>query len=138
MDRPASGSGVRREARGAKKVVHMTSAHPADDTRIFAKECRTLSAAGYEVHLVAQGADDALRHHVRIWGVPAPASGRRLVRMTLTVVSVYRRARSLGADLYHFHDPELMTAALLLARAGRPVVYDAHEDLAATMLDKRW
>src|SRR3954452_16207291 len=116
----------------------MTSAHRPDDTRIFAKECRTLAAAGYAVHLVAPGAQDVVRDGVRIWGVPPPASGRRLTRMTATVQDVYRRARSIGADLYHFHDPELMTAALLLARSGRDVIYDAHEDLAATMLDKPW
>jgi glycosyltransferase involved in cell wall biosynthesis len=60
------------------------------------------------------------------------------MRMTSTVLKIYRRARSVGADLYHFHDPELMPLALLLARSGTPVIYDAHEDLAATMLDKPW
>ncbi len=63
---------MNRERSGAKTVVHMTSAHRADDTRIFAKECRTLSAAGYEVHLVAQGTDDALRDDVRIGASPRP------------------------------------------------------------------
>jgi glycosyltransferase involved in cell wall biosynthesis len=58
--------------------------------------------------------------------------------MTSTVLQVYQRARSIGADLYHFHDPELMPVALLLAGAGRPVIYDVHEDVAATILDKPW
>jgi glycosyltransferase involved in cell wall biosynthesis len=116
----------------------MTSVHAPDDARIFAKECRTLAAAGYDVHLIAPKADDEVSHGVRIWGVRAPRSGHRLERMTSTVLQVYRRARSIGAELYHFHDPELMPIATLLARSGRPVIYDAHEDLAAAMLDKPW
>jgi glycosyltransferase involved in cell wall biosynthesis len=119
-------------------VVHMTSVHSPDDPRIFAKECRTLSAAGYDVHLVAPTGDDEVHDGVRVWSVPPPESDRRLARMTSTVMQVYRRARSIDADLYHFHDPELMPAALALAGAGKPVIYDVHEDLAAATLDKAW
>jgi glycosyltransferase involved in cell wall biosynthesis len=121
-----------------RRVVHLTSAHDADDTRIFLKECRTLASAGYEVHLIAPSAADRVDGGVRTWGVHGARSGNRLVRMTLTVGKVYRRARSLAGDLYHFHDPELMPIALLLARDGAPVVYDVHEDLAASLSDKPW
>jgi glycosyltransferase involved in cell wall biosynthesis len=116
----------------------MTSAHEADDTRIFAKECRTLAAAGFDVHLVAPDARDEMHDGVHTHGVPAPRSGVRRARMSATASEVHRRARALGADLYHFHDPELMPAGVLLARSGAPVVYDAHEDFAATVLDKAW
>jgi glycosyltransferase involved in cell wall biosynthesis len=120
------------------RVVHLTSAHPPDDPRIFVKECRTLARAGYDVHLVAPQAGDDVRDGVRRWGLAARPGSNRLVRMSWTVLLAYRRARSLRAGLYHFHDPELIPIALLLARAGTPVVYDAHEDLAADILDKPW
>ena len=43
------------------------------------------------------------------------------------------------ADVYHVHDPELLPAALWLARTtGRPVVYDVHEYLGQTARTKRW
>lgn len=119
-------------------VVHMTSVHQPDDTRIFLKECRTLAAAGYEVHLIAPDAADNVESGVRLWSVRRPGSGRRLARMTATTLQAYRRAASLDADLYHFHDPELMPVALLLARTGARVIYDAHEDLAAAVADKSW
>lgn len=125
-------------ATGSPRVVHLTSAHAPSDVRIFVKECQTLAAAGYEVHLIAPGADDGVRHGVRTHGVVAHGEDERLGRMTSTVLAVHRRARALGADLYHFHDPELMPVGLRLAHSGAAVVYDAHEDVAATVLNKDW
>lgn len=120
------------------RAVHMTTVHQADDVRIFAKECRTLAALGYDVHLVAASGPSRVRDGVVVWGVGARASSGRLIRMTRTVEEVLRTARALDADIYHLHDPELIPAGLLLARQGKRVVYDAHEDLPADILDKPW
>ena len=116
----------------------MTSVHQPDDVRIFAKECRTLAELGYDVHLVAASASSGVRDGVHVHGVGAPGSSGRLVRMTRTVAEVLRTARELDADVYHLHDPELIPAGLVLARDGKRVVYDAHEDLPADILDKAW
>jgi glycosyltransferase involved in cell wall biosynthesis len=117
--------------------VHLTSAHPSDDPRIFAKECRSLAAAGYDMHLVAVGTD-RLTDGVRVWGVAKPIDERRAVRMTRTVADVARRAVALDSDVYHLHDPELIPVGLALATAGRNVVYDAHEHLPGSVLVKDW
>ncbi|MGH7498886.1 MAG: glycosyltransferase family 4 protein, partial [Gemmatimonadales bacterium] len=58
--------------------------------------------------------------------------------MTRTVGQVYLEARRLDADLYHFHDPELIPVGLLLEARGKPVVYDMHEDAPRTMLAKHY
>jgi glycosyltransferase involved in cell wall biosynthesis len=116
----------------------LTSAHVPSDVRIFVKECQTLAAAGYEVHLIAPGADDGVRNGVRVHDVGPRRDENRLARMTSTVLAVYRRARALAADLYHFHDPELLPAGLRLARSGAAVVYDVHEDYAATIVNREW
>lgn len=118
-------------------VVHLTSVHSPDDPRIFHKECRSLARAGFDVHLVAPspGSEPATVDGVTIHPV-APGSGR-LRRMTGTLADVVRTARSLPADLFHVHDPELLAAVPLLRRRA-PVVYDVHEDYTTAMGARDW
>lgn len=118
-------------AKVPKRVAHLSSAHPADDIRIFSKECRCLAGAGYEVYLVARSERDYSSDGVRIIGVPTHKT--RLGRMIGGVAFVFFKALKLKADLYHFHDPELIPAGLLLRLLGKKVIYDAHEDVAASL-----
>jgi glycosyltransferase involved in cell wall biosynthesis len=118
------------------KVVHMTSAHSVVDTRIFLKECRALSDAGYEVVLVGQHEADEEREGVRTRGVPRPRN--RLDRMVGTSLRVLVRALGERAAIYHFHDPELIPAGILLRLVGKKVVYDAHENVSKQILGKPW
>ena len=109
-----------------EKVAHLTTVHDPMDNRIFHRECKTLAAAGYEVVLLAPRAGDAMIEGIAIGGLPL--CGNRLARMTVGVVLALFRALATRADLYHFHDPELIPAGLLLRLSGKPVVYDIHED----------
>ena len=117
-------------------IAHLTSAHPPFDVRIFVKECGTLAGVGHAVTLVACHDQDEVRDGVRIDGVRK--LGGRLQRMLFTSSRVARRALKSGADICHFHDPELIPAALFLKACGKTVIYDVHEDLPRDIEAKYW
>jgi len=114
----------------------MTSVHSAFDPRIFHKEAKSLVKAGYEVSLIAQHSQDEIADGIRILALHRP---RNRLRRMLGGWRVFRLARREKADVYHFHDPELLPVGLLLKLLTKAkVVYDVHEDYPADILTKYW
>jgi len=108
-------------------VIHITTSHRADDVRIFERECRSLAESGrYSVIVVGAGSIplDCGVSQVNFQTVPQ----KRILRFTLGPWRAWRLLRRLDADLWHFHDPELLPVACWAAASGRKVVWDAHED----------
>lgn len=118
------------------RVAHLTTVHPAHEPRILERECVSLQEAGYEVHLIVPHDKPEVYRGVQVHNL-MPVRGR-VQRFVIAQWALYRAARKLQADLYHYHDPELFLAALALKFQGKKVIVDVHENLPEQILFKNW
>jgi len=116
-------------------IAMLTSAHAATDDRIFYREAKTLIDAGYSVCVVGRHPQSEVVDGIAIRALPSTEC--RLQRMLLGT-TVLKVAKQLRARLYIVHDPELIAVALILRTLGKEVLYDAHENLPAQILQKDW
>jgi len=119
------------------KVCILTSVHPPFDTRVFYKEALALVQAGFKVTLIAPYEKPKdLKNKIKIIGLPKYKS--RILR-PLNHLRIIALALKEKADIYHFHDPELMGVGIILKYLTRkPVIYDVHESYPDMILIKPW
>lgn len=120
-----------------RKICHLTSVHVPFDTRIFHKEARSLAEAGYSVDLVAKHDTGETLHGICL--IPLPLPRNEFERIFRLAPATFLRAYRQKADLYHFHDPELLPVGILLKLLTRgKVIYDVHEDYHEKIPRKAW
>ena len=125
------------------RICHISTVHPLHDPRIFYLECWSQVQAGHEVtYLVQSDHDDYQLNGVRIRSVGKKAAitaGLRLKQRLSRFVNALKISRSINADVYHIHDPELIPLAVWLRlRTGAVVIFDAHEDDVAYIRQKTY
>lgn len=111
------------------QVVHFTTVHPRDDSRIRAKMMVSLQMRypGCVTLFVKDGrGGETDRSGFQIVDT-GPRMGR-LRRMSLGAFLMVRAVWRARPTIAHFHDPELLPWAILLRLRGIKVVYDVHED----------
>ena len=118
------------------KVCILTTVHSPFDVRIFHKQAKSLVRAGYDITMIAQHDKDEVVDGVKILALKKPRN--RLERLVKTTSAAYRKALLVDADIYHFHDPELIPVGLKLRRQGKMVIYDVHEDYYESIKLKSW
>jgi len=122
-------------SRHRTKVCHISTVHSRYDVRIFHKECSSLAKV-YEVHLiVADGKGDEILNDVHIHDIGVRQESR-LNRVRIDAQKAFQLAKTLSCELYHFHDPELITIARKLQKTNAKVIYDVHEDLPRQIYGK--
>lgn len=117
------------------KIVHLSTAHPWDDSRIFRRMCLSLARNGFDVALIAGSDAEQAVGGVRV--LPVGATRSRFGRLA-QLPRAAAQALSKRAAIIHLHDPELIPLIPILRLKGATVVYDAHEDLGQQILGKEY
>jgi hypothetical protein len=117
------------------KICHVTNVHPPFDGRIFHKMASSAALNGYDVTLVAPHDKEEIRNGVKIKPINKPKS--RLNRM-LSSIKLRKLLIIIDADIYHFHDPELIPIMLSVHSSRRKVIYDIHEFNREAIRNKKW
>lgn len=112
------------------KICHITSAHSRYDARIFGRQCKTLVYSGFDVILVCcDGNQNEINNNVEI----VSFSDHKLTKKErLKLLFCNRKFISyllaLNADIYQFHDIELIEIGRLLKKKNKKVIFDSHEN----------
>ena len=118
------------------KVFIFSSVHRWDDARIFKKQAQSL-ARHYDVELHAP-AHFVYReeNNVKIFGLlewEKKSDRFKIIKI------IFLRLRDSDADIFHFHDPELILLGLYLKIIRRKkVIYDVHEENPKIPYSRVW
>lgn len=118
------------------KICHVTNVHPPFDGRIFHKMASSAASNGHDVTLVAPHNQNETINGVNI--IPIKKSSNRIKRL-LDTYKIQSILESVDADIYHFHDPELIPVMRRFhEKCGKKVIYDIHEYYKEVILAKTW
>lgn len=95
--------------------------------------CKTLSRSFRVYLIVADGKGNELFDNIEIIDIGKQS---RVLSILRNQPNLYNVVKSINANIYHFHDPELLPFALKMQKAGYKFIYDVHEDLPLDIFNK--
>jgi|GEM_PF-1489532 len=107
------------------RICFVTSMHGWNDDRIFERAAVGLASLGHEVTYVAPAPKDMVAEGVRIKAIPQRP---RLQKHLKGPREAYNAMKEIEADLYYFHNPNMMFQMRKWARKGHSVIADIHEN----------
>ena len=117
-------------------VSHVSIRHNPFDTRIFHKECKTLSKIGYDVSFIVPHDSNEEVDEIKI--VSLKKADSKFYKVFKNIPAALSKCFETNSDIYHFHDPELIPIGLILKLKRKKAIYDAHEDHPKDVFEKLW
>lgn len=109
------------------KICMLTTGHSALDDRIFYKEALSLKKVYNDITIIApDDNNEYVQDGVRIIGITKPKS----IKERFAIVDeLIKKAVEVNADVYHFHDFEIIYKANKIKKylPDAKIVYDVHE-----------
>jgi glycosyltransferase involved in cell wall biosynthesis len=109
-------------------ICQITSMHRWNDDRIYERACRCLVDLGHQVTLIAIAEKDCIVNGVEVIALKPRTGWKRRWHSSKEALEI---AKKVEADVYHFHDPDLLPWMNKLSADGKVVVYDVHENYVA-------
>jgi glycosyltransferase involved in cell wall biosynthesis len=118
-------------------IIMLANGHKPFDTRIFVKEARTLSLAGYNVSIIVPHTANEKKDGIAIIAVPLTSGG--FYKLVVNPWRIFRKALAQPKNaVFCIHDSDILIVGILLKMFGRKVVYDAHEDTPLQIAYQHW
>ncbi len=107
------------------RICYVTSMHDWNDDRIFERAAVGLAKLGHEVFFVAPAEKDFVDSGVSIKSIPKRS---RIGKHLYGPSDAFKRMKTIEADIYHFHNPNMMFLMKRWAKMGNRVFVDIHEN----------
>lgn len=120
-------------------ICFLSSQHPLDDKRVYAKEGRSLAKAGYQVVHLGKGDTSGVHDGVEfIPHSPVATTQSSILKRLSKLYLLGKKASALRADVYHCNelDSWLIGVSMKLLH-GSKVVFDVHEHYPSMFVEDR-